>query len=95
MVDDEPAICVLIGLVLADAGFEVDVARDGIEVCRVVEQAVPDAIVLDLRMPRMDGRRFVRECLGTIPKPPPVLLICASDGRQAASARTARLTARG
>jgi DNA-binding NarL/FixJ family response regulator len=30
-------------------------ARDGVEACELVEELQPDAIVLDLRMPRLDG----------------------------------------
>jgi len=37
------------------AGFEVIEARDGVEAIRLARERQPHVIVLDLRMPRMDG----------------------------------------
>jgi DNA-binding response OmpR family regulator len=53
--DDEPSILLSIQFVLQKAGYDVRVARDGDEVLRAVEQAVPDLIVLDAMMPGRSG----------------------------------------
>jgi DNA-binding response OmpR family regulator len=41
--------------------LEVMLASDGLEALECVEQVRPDLILLDLMMPRMDGRAFVEE----------------------------------
>jgi CheY-like chemotaxis protein len=54
-VEDHPAQRDIMAQMLELGGFEVDVAGDGVE---GVEKAVawqPDIILMDLRMPRMDG----------------------------------------
>lgn len=52
--DSEPAI-VQLQDVFMEEGYEISVARDGIEAIQVIGQVQPDAIVLDLMMPRIDG----------------------------------------
>jgi CheY-like chemotaxis protein len=44
--------------VLKDEGYEVSSARDGQDALRQLEGAVPQAILLDLTMPGMDGWTF-------------------------------------
>lgn len=53
--DDEPKILMFIRANLAARGYEVHVAQDGIEAVDVAARVVPDVIVLDVNMPRMDG----------------------------------------
>ena len=60
LVDDEAAITAELGPLLAHSGFEVAVARDGEEALRKVRAFKPDLIVLDVLMPRMDGREVCR-----------------------------------
>lgn len=55
VVDDEEAIRMLYKEELTDAGYQVDVAVDGSEALQKVEQARPDLMTVDLRMPGMDG----------------------------------------
>ncbi len=55
VVDDERHIVRLVEVNLARAGYEVITAFDGIEALEKVEQEMPDMIVLDVMMPRMDG----------------------------------------
>jgi len=55
VVDDDPAICRILGAELAAAGYEARTARDGIEAVESVEMFAPDVIVTDLAMPEMDG----------------------------------------
>ncbi|MCB1741635.1 MAG: response regulator, partial [Gammaproteobacteria bacterium] len=50
------ALCQL----LADAGFEVLQARDGMEAVQLIEQHSPTLLLLDLEMPRMNGIEVVR-----------------------------------
>lgn len=53
--DDEPKILMFIRANLAARGYEVHVAQDGVEAAEVAAKVVPDVIVLDVNMPRMDG----------------------------------------
>ncbi|NLJ36667.1 MAG: response regulator [candidate division WS1 bacterium] len=55
VVDDERHIVRLVEVNLARAGYEVVTAYDGVEALEKVEQEVPDMVVLDVMMPRMDG----------------------------------------
>jgi CheY-like chemotaxis protein/nitrogen-specific signal transduction histidine kinase len=52
--DSEPAI-VQLKDILEEGGFRIMVARDGGEALGIIEQTVPDAMVLDLMMPGIDG----------------------------------------
>jgi two-component system KDP operon response regulator KdpE len=53
--DDEPKILMFIRANLAARGYEVHVAQDGVEAVEVAARVIPDVIVLDVNMPRMDG----------------------------------------
>jgi len=66
-VDDEPSICRLVETALTGRGYEVVVARDGQEAMDKVALEHPDLIVLDIMMPKMDGRE-VRRKLAANPK---------------------------
>ncbi len=55
IVDDEPEILTLYGDELKDAGFEVSTAINGAEGLRVAAAEHPDLILLDFKMPIMDG----------------------------------------
>jgi CheY-like chemotaxis protein len=46
---------------LKAAGYEVAAVEDGLSALRRLEQDVPDAVVLDLGLPRVDGRDVYRE----------------------------------
>ena len=55
VVDDEPDFADLVKQYLEQAGFDVEVAYDGIEGLEKVKANPPDAIVLDVMMPEKDG----------------------------------------
>jgi two-component system response regulator MprA len=59
VVDDEPMVRETLGQVLLDEGYAVDLASDGEAALRRVEATRPDAILLDLLMPGMNGRQFL------------------------------------
>src|SRR5262249_40350323 len=54
-VDDHTRNLELVHEMLAEAGYEVVLARDGEEALAKVERELPDCIVLDIMMPRLDG----------------------------------------
>ena len=55
IVDDEPDFCSIVQGQLEKEGFDVDVAYNGVEGLEKVHASPPDAIVLDVMMPEMDG----------------------------------------
>jgi signal transduction histidine kinase/ActR/RegA family two-component response regulator len=59
VVDDDESIRQLIEIVLQDEGFAVDFASDGSAALDVISRQHPDLIMLDMRMPGMDGWEFV------------------------------------
>lgn len=60
LVDDEEAITTNLAPFLERAGFEVAVAGDGQQALQQVDTAAPDLIILDVLMPRVDGREVLR-----------------------------------
>ena len=61
VVDDEPAIRLLLQAILAQEGHDVDTAADGVEALAAVRGELPDVVLLDLAMPNMDGWHFLEE----------------------------------
>jgi DNA-binding response OmpR family regulator len=61
VVDDDPALRDLLHAYLTDTGFVVDLAGGGDEMRRVMEHSMPDAIVLDLMLPGVDGLALTRD----------------------------------
>jgi two-component system phosphate regulon response regulator PhoB len=55
VVDDEPALRDLIGQMLEIGGYTVETARDGEEALDKIDESLPDAVILDVMMPEMDG----------------------------------------
>ena len=62
-VEDDPIIRADLRLVLEDAGFEVAAANDGIEAVELAREHQPDAILLDLSLPRLGGVEVTRQIL--------------------------------
>lgn len=60
VVDDNKITTKLLNRYLTAAGFVVKEAYDGIECLEKVEEQIPDAIVLDVMMPRLDGYETVK-----------------------------------
>jgi len=55
VVDDEPKIRMFIRANLEARGYELYLAQDGVEAVETAGRVLPDVIVLDVNMPRMDG----------------------------------------
>lgn len=60
VVDDNKITTKLMRKYLEASGFEASEAYDGVECLEKLSQRIPDAIVLDVMMPRMDGYETVR-----------------------------------
>ncbi len=55
IVDDESYIVKSLSFVMNNAGFETGSASDGEEALRKVDEMVPDLVILDVMMPKLDG----------------------------------------
>jgi CheY-like chemotaxis protein len=96
VVDDDPVICRLARHILEMAGHEVVTLNDGEQALRALEESLPDVLITDLMMPRMDGF----ELLGRIRSDPrwaalPVIILTArgsiDDRRRVESAGMTRI----
>jgi CheY-like chemotaxis protein len=61
IVDDDPDILDGILMILETQPYKLETARDGKKCMELVEKEVPDLLILDLLMPRMDGWGVIRE----------------------------------
>ncbi|MCD6287310.1 MAG: hybrid sensor histidine kinase/response regulator [Anaerolineae bacterium] len=81
IVDDEREALMLYRRMLssADRPYHVLRARNGRQAIEILQQQLPDVILLDLMMPEMDGFEFLRLRTGTAWEDVPVILISARD----------------
>jgi len=61
VVDDDPDILEAISLILEAHGYQVVIARDGIEGLHQIKEEKPDLMILDLMMPKLDGFGVCKE----------------------------------
>jgi two-component system, OmpR family, response regulator MprA len=76
VVDDDPSVREALALVLDLGGFEVTTAADGREAIRALAVASPDAVVLDVLMPGLDGLEVCRR-MRAVGDRTPVLMLTA------------------
>ena len=79
VVDDDPDLREFLQLMLTSMGFEVTSAANGQDALEVMEGRCPDLILLDMKMPVMNGWEFCRALEGRDARPPIVVLTAAPD----------------
>ena len=79
VVDDDPDLREFLRLMLTSMGFEVTSAANGQEALDDMEGHDPDLILLDMKMPVMNGWEFCRALEGRDSRPPIVVLTAAPD----------------
>lgn len=83
VVDDEPAIRGLLSLTLEDENYDVETAEDGQAALEQVQARKPDAILLDLMMPKTDGWAVIdRLAEAADSEPIPIVTMSAVDRYQ-------------
>ena len=60
IVDDEPNIVMTLEYTFKKYDFEVYIARDGSEALEILERVIPDVIMLDIMMPKVDGYQTLK-----------------------------------
>jgi DNA-binding NarL/FixJ family response regulator len=83
VVDDEPMVCAHLRTILgaADDLEVVDEAHDGAAAIEAVKRSRPDVVLMDLRMPGVDGLTAI-ERIGKLPDPPAVVALTTFDADQ-------------
>ena len=79
VVDDSRVIRKVSRRILEDLGFEVAEAGDGAEALAWCGAAMPDAILLDWRMPGMDGMDFLRRLRAEPGGETPKVIFCTVE----------------
>jgi two-component system KDP operon response regulator KdpE len=77
VVDDEPQIHRFLGPALDAAGYEPVRVESGADALREIARRAPDAVVLDLGLPDMDGKEVLAKARAFYPGP--ILILSARD----------------
>jgi two-component system, OmpR family, response regulator len=91
VVDDEATLSDLLQMALRYEGWDVRTAADGLSAVRAARDFTPDAVVLDIMLPDLDGLEVLKRLRASAPEVP-VLFLTAKD---AVEDRVAGLTAGG
>jgi len=79
VVDDEPDIRATVAAMLEIEGYAVAEAANGADALHVIAERPPDLILLDMRMPVLDGWAFASELRRRGHKTPIVVMTAARD----------------
>lgn len=61
VVEDDEGLLETLRELLNMEGYDVALARNGVEALEILKDVAPAVVVLDMRMPQMDGETFARE----------------------------------
>src|SRR5579859_6395923 len=84
--DDDPEIRIPIGGALRQAGYEVEVARDGAEAMQKLDRGAFDVVVTDVRMPRIDGLTILKRLRSETPQTAVILVTAFGSISEAVAA---------
>ncbi len=82
VVEDDLDLLGLLEMVLQDAGHRVCTASDGLRALERVAEEMPRLILLDMRMPVMNGWEFAREFRGRYGRACPIVVVTAAENAQ-------------
>ncbi len=89
IVDDEPDLCELLSHLMRKEGFAVEAAADGEAALEAVRTLKPDVMLLDIRLPDLDGMEVMCRSQGFAPHMPVVLMTAYAEMRGAIEAMKA------
>ncbi len=93
IVDDEEEIRAELGGYFLDKGYEVEETADGLEALDKFEASPADAVISDIKMPRLSGVELTRRLRAIDPDLPIIILTGHYTHADVASARKAGATA--
>lgn len=79
VIEDDPSVQKALRRLFETEGYLVEVHSDGMSGLESFHKAVPTAVILDLRLPKVSGRDVCRQMKATAPNLPIVVLSAASD----------------
>ena len=80
VVDDDPTVIELYKRMFKNYGLDVLVARDGDKGLKMIKEQKPDFVILDIRMPKLDGIEVMKEVRkDASTKDTPVLILTNYD----------------
>jgi CheY-like chemotaxis protein len=79
VVEDDEDLRAMVGFALETAGYGVRLAADGIEALEQLEAGLPDEILLDMRMPRMNGWELAKRIRETYGREVPLVVMTAAE----------------
>jgi CheY-like chemotaxis protein len=82
VVDDDPSILSTISDILEFEGYTVECASNGEQALEIVDRTLPALVLLDMRMPTMDGWVFAHQIEERGIKLPIVVMTAAQNARE-------------
>lgn len=79
VVDDSAIIRTVARRMLEELGFSVSEAGDGLEALNACQSRMPDAVLLDWNMPRMDGLAFLKALRSAPAGQSPKVVFCTTE----------------
>ncbi len=79
VVEDDADLASLLEMIVAEAGYPVRTASDGAQALEAVADRMPGLILLDMRMPVMNGWEFAREFRARHAAAAPIVVVTAAE----------------
>jgi DNA-binding response OmpR family regulator len=83
VVEDDPDLVALVEMLLVDEGYRVRTAPEGRAALAHVGEEMPALVLLDMRMPGMDGWEFAREFRARHGRAAPIVVVTAAEDARA------------
>jgi CheY-like chemotaxis protein len=61
LVEDNEATIDVVGMELNFLGYEVTIAKDGLQALKMLSEQLPDLVIMDIQLPKMDGFEAIRQ----------------------------------
>lgn len=74
IVDDEDSIRQALSGILNDEGLDISLARDGQDALKIVNETIPDVVLLDIWMPGRDGLEVLKDLKENYPSLPVIMI---------------------
>ncbi len=79
VIDDDPVLVKITTMALEREGYEIMTAHDGHQGLKVLQENEFDCLLVDLRMPNMDGIEFIKQSREKLGLTIPIIVLSAMD----------------